>query len=169
MLLKSLHKAPAGVFIKGSVLEELLSDHMAVDQTGRGDKFHIDLDTLSRVVHLLIRLGDIFGVWRMDGHDALSFEETVKTGNGAGVTALDKLHPEDDQPCIRIASAHIRDELDLLRGMLVRMMMRASGTVPEGLNRAIKALFPSVDVLSVGLIFDGSVGDTVLFSILDKG
>ena len=117
MLFKGFCEAPAGVFINGCVLEELLSDHLAVDQTGGGDKFHIDLDTLSWVVHLLIRLWDIFKVGRMDGHDALPFEETVKSWNRAGITVLCKFHPEDNQSGIRIASAHIRDEFDLLRGM----------------------------------------------------
>ena len=168
MLPESIYKAPAGVFVNGDVLIELLS-LSRIDKVDGGDKFHINLDALPWMVHLFIRLRNLFEVGRMDGHDALSFEETVKTGNGAGVTTLGKLHPEDDQPCIRIASAHIRDELDLLRGMLVRMMMRASGTVPEGLDRAVEALFPPVDVLPVGLISDGSAGDAKLFSIPDKG
>ena len=41
--------------------------------------------------------------------------------------------------------------------------MRVSGAVPEGLNGAVKALFPSVDVLPVGLIFDGSAKNCSVF------
>ena len=91
------------------------------------------------MAHLLIRFRDIFRVRRMDGHEALFFKETVKAWDRAAVAVPGKFHPEDDQAGIRIAPAHIRDEIDLLRDM------------------------------PVGLIFDGSVGDTILLSIPDKG
>lgn len=142
---------------------------MAVDQTGRRNKFHVDLDAFTGMVHLLIRFGDIFRVRRMDGHEALFFKETVKAWDRASVAALCKFHPEDDQAGIRIAPAHIGDEFDLLRGMLVRVMVRASGPVPQGFNGAVKTPFPAVDILPVSLIFDSSIRDTILLSIPDKG
>ena len=63
VLLKSLYKAPAGVFVNGSVLIELLTFGLVHKADGR-DKFHVDLDALTGMVHLLIRLGDILGVRR---------------------------------------------------------------------------------------------------------
>ncbi len=136
---KGFYEAPAGVFINSGILEELFSAHMAVDQTGRWDKFHIDLDTFSWMVHLLVRLGDVLWVGRFNSGKALLFQEAVKAWDRAAVAALGKFYPEDDPVGIRIAPAHIRDELDLLRGM------------------------------PVGLISDGSVSDTILLSIPDKG
>lgn len=168
LLLKSLHKAPSGILINGGILEEMFTDDPAVDKAGGGNNLHIDLEALSWVVHLLIRLWNILRVGRMDGHDALLFEETVKAGDGAGVTALHELDPEDDESGMGVAPAHIRDEPDLLWGMLVRVVVRPARAVTEGLNGAVKAAFPAVDILSVGLISDGSVGDTIFLSIIDK-
>ena len=86
VFLKSLHIPPSGELINGSILEEMFSDHLTVHKTGGRDKFHIYLNALSGMVHLLIGLRNILRVRRMDSHDALLFEETVKSGNGAGVT-----------------------------------------------------------------------------------
>lgn len=63
---------------------------------------------------------------------------TVKARNGAGVTALHELNPEDDESGMRVAPAHLRDEPVLLGGM------------------------------PVSLISDGGVGDTIFISIFDK-
>lgn len=168
MLLKSLHKAPSGILINGGILEEMFSDDSAVDKAGGGNNLHIDLEALSGVVHLLIKLWNILGVGRMDGHDTLLFEETVKAGDGAGVTALHELDPEDDESGMRVAPAHIRDEPDLLRSMLVGVVVRPAGAVTEGLNGTVKAAFPAVDILPVSLISDGGIGDTIFISIFDK-
>ena len=72
VLIKGLHKPPPGELINGGILEKMLTDNPAVDEAGRGDELHINLDTLSRVIHLLIGLWNILRVRRMDSHDALS-------------------------------------------------------------------------------------------------
>ena len=73
VFLKSLYKTPSGILINSGILEELFSDHLTVNKAGRGDKFHIYLDTLAGMIHLLIRLWDILGVRGMDSHNALAF------------------------------------------------------------------------------------------------
>lgn len=107
MLLKSLHKAPAGVFIDSGVLEELLSNYGTVLETGRGDELYVHLKTLPGVCHLFVGLGDVFGVGRMDSHDALLPKETVEAGDGAGIATLHEFNPKDDKAGIGITSAHI--------------------------------------------------------------
>lgn len=168
LFFKSLHKAPSGILINGGILEKMFSDDPAVDKAGGGNNLHIDLEALSGVVHLLIRFWNILRVGRMDSHDALLFEETVKARNGAGVTALHELDPEDDESGMGVAPAHIRDEPDFLGGMLAGMVVRPTGAVTEGLNGTVKAAFPAVDILPVSLISDGGVGDTIFISIFDK-
>ena len=121
------------------------------------------------MVHLLVRFGDVLWIGWFNGGKALLFEEAVKAGDGAIVTTLHELDPEDDQTGVGITPAHIGDKFDLLRGMLVRVVVWASGAVPEGFHGAVETVFPAVDVLPVGLIFDGSVGNAILFSIPDKG
>ena len=165
---KGFHEAPAGVFVNGGVLIELLSLCLVHQAYGR-DKLDVDLDALTGMVHLLVRLGDVLWVGRFHGGKALFFQEAVKAGDGAIVTTLDELDPEDDEAGIGITPAHIGDEFDLLRGMLVRVVVWSPGSITQGLNRAVKAIFPAVDVLPVSLVFDGSVGDAILLSIPDKG
>lgn len=169
VFLKGFHETPTGVFVDGSVLEELFSNDFAVFQTGRRDKFHIHLETLARVVHLLVGFGDVLGIGRMHGHDTLFSKDTVKTGNGAGVSALPELDPENDEAGMRVSAAHIADQPKLIRGMLIGMRMGATGAIPKGVPGAVIAAFPTVDILSVGLIFDSRFGDTKFLSIIDQG
>lgn len=168
VFLKGFYKPPSGILINGGILEEVLSNDPAVHKTGRRNKLHIHLNALAGMVHLLIRLRDILRVRRMDGHDTLPAEEPVKPGNGAGVAALHEFYPENDETSIRVAPAHIEDEFDFLRGVLVRVVMRSARVVTERLNGAIKAPFPAVDVLPVGFVFDGSFGNTIFLSIFNK-
>lgn len=168
MFLKSFHEAPSGILVNSSILEELFSNHFAVHKAGRGNKFHINLDTLTGMIHLFIGFWNILGIGRMNRYEALFTQETVKTGNGTGIPPLHELYPEHDQTGIRITSAHIHDKLDLRRSMLVRMVMRSSGEFAKGLDGAVKASFPAVDVLPVGFVFNGSVGDTIFFSISEE-
>lgn len=164
---KGFHIAPPGILINGGILKELLTNDPAVDKAGRGHKFHIHLNTLPRMIHLLIRLRNILRVRGMDCRQVLLFQETVQSGNGAGITTLHELDPEDNKTGIRIATAHIHNELDLLLGMLVRMVVRSAREVAKRLNRAVKAPFPAIDILSVGLIFDGGLSHSIFFSISD--
>ena len=167
MFFKSLYKTPSGILINGSVLEKLLPDDLAVFEAGGGNKFDVHLNTLPRVVHLFIGFGNIFGVRRMDRHNSLFSEEAVKSGNGAGITSLPELDPKDYQAGIRIAASHIEDEFDFLRGMLVGMMVRSSGTIAQRVQGAIIPAFPTVNILSVGFIFNSSFGNAIFFSVTD--
>lgn len=167
VLLKGFHIAPSGILVNSSILEKLFSNDPAVDKAGRRDEFHIYLDTLSGMIHLLIRFWDVFRVGRMEGSHVLFLEETVKTRNRAGITTLHKFYPKDDQTCIRVTPAHIRDQSDLLRSVLVRMVVRSAGEVAQGLNRAVKASFPTINILPVGLVFDGSLSDAIFVGIID--
>ena len=168
MFLKSLHKTPSGILVDRGILEEMLSAHLAVHKAGGRDEFDIYLNALSGMIHLLVGLRNILRIGRMDSHDALLFEKTVESWDGAGITALHKLDPENDKPCVRVSSAHIGDEFDLLRGMLVRVVMWPSGTVAKRLDRAVKAAFPAIDVLAVGFILDGSISNPIFVSIFNK-
>ena len=168
VLLKCLHKPPSGVFINSGILEKMLTNDPAVDKTGRRNELHIHLDTLSRMIHVLIGLGDILGVRRMDSHDALSGEETVQASNGAGVAALGELDPENDKPGMRVTSTHVFDQPDLIRSVLVRVVMRPAGEIAQGLDRAIIASFPAVDILPVSFILNSRLRDTEFVRILDK-
>ena len=70
---------------------------------------------------------------------------------------------------MRIAAAHIGDQLCLVVGMLVGMVMGTSGAVPKGVPGAIIAAFPTINILSVSLIFDSGFSDTKFLSVFDEG
>lgn len=169
VLLKCLHETPAGILVDGRVLEKLLSDHLGVFQTGRWNKFHIDLDALSGMIHLFIGFRDVLWVRRMYSHDPLFPEKTVKARNGAGVAALAEFNPEDDQTVMRISAAHIADEADLIIRMLVGVVMGSAGAVSQGIPGTVIAAFPAVDILPVGFVFYSSFCDPKSFRVLNQG
>lgn len=169
MFLKSFHKTPSGILINGSVLEELFPDHPAVFQAGGRNKFDIHLDTLPGIVHFLIKFGNILRVGRVDGHDALLAKETVKSGNRAGITSLPEFHPENNESGIGIASAHITNQFDFFGSMLIGMKMRSAGTIAKGVPGTIIAAFPTINILSVGFIFDSGFSDAKFLSVFDEG
>ena len=169
VLLKCLHKTPAGILIDGRVLEKLLSDHLGVFQTGRWNKFHINLEALSWMIHLFIGPRDVLWVRRMYSHDPLLPEETVKAGNGAGIAAPAEFAPEDDQTVMRVSAAHIVDQADLILRMLVGVVMGSAGAVAQGVPGTVIAAFPSVDILAVGFVFDSSFCDPKSFRVLNQG
>lgn len=167
VFLKGLYISPAGVLIDRRVLVELLSLSLA-HQTGRGNVFHIDLYSLSGIAHLFIRLRKVFGVGRLSRHDTQPSENTIQTGNGTRIAALQELYPEDDKACMRISAAHIRDELELLRSVLVGMAVRTARTAAQRIQGTVIAIFPAIDVLPVYAIPDCSLGDSVFLSIMNK-
>lgn len=90
---KSFHITPAGVFVDSRIMIKAFS-FCFIDQTGCRNEFYIDLHSLSWIFHLLIRLGDVFGIGKLLRHDALPFEKAVETGYGAFITTLHKFYPE---------------------------------------------------------------------------
>lgn len=52
--------------------------------------------------------------------------------------------------------------------MLVGMGMRTSGTITQGILGAIVASFPTIDILTVSLVFDSCFGDSITFSVFNK-
>ena len=139
-----------------------------IDQTAGRDEFHVNLHPLSGIGHLLIGFGDIFGIGKFFRHDPLVPEETVEPGNGAFIAPLHELHPEDDRSSMRIVPAHIPDKFDFFESMLVWMGMGTSGTVTQGVPGAVIAVFPAINILTVGLIFNGCFGNPITFSIFNK-
>ena len=68
-----------------------------------------------------------------------------------------------------ISAPHIADQLKLLVSMLVRMMMGPTGTIAKRVPSAIIAVFPAIDVLTIGFVLTSSFSDTMLFSVTNQG
>ena len=102
-------------------------------------------------------------------HDPLFLKEAVEAWNGAFISALPELHPENDQAGMRVAPAHIPDELDFLGSMLVGMEVGTPGMVSQRIPGAIIAVFPAINILAVGFILSGSLGNAIFFSVANEG
>ena len=148
VFLKSLDIPKPAVLVQESILKPLCG-LLLVHDTRFRDKFHIDLNTLARILHLLIGFGDILGVQRFYGHGATFSQETIQPGNGSGVTSLPELDPQHNDPGVRVAAAHIQDKLNFFRRVLVWMMMRPVRAVCQRLERTVIPLAPAVDILPV--------------------
>ncbi len=168
VFLKSLNKMPSGILINSGILEEMLSNDLTVYETGGRDKFHIYLNVLSGMVHLLVRLGNILRIVKVESHDTVLFEEMAESRNGAGIAALHELNPENHKVGVGVSPVHMHDQFDFIRGMLVRVMVRSSGAVAQGVNRAVITSFLAVNILPVGFVFNGGFGNTVFVRIFNK-
>lgn len=80
---ESLQITETAIFVKEGVLVEIASIFRSLvrglpNQAALGDEFDIDLDPLARILHLLIRLGDILGIGKLHGHLAALAKESVQ-------------------------------------------------------------------------------------------
>jgi hypothetical protein len=69
---------------------------------------------------------------------------------------------------MRVTPAHILNELDLSKGMMIWMRMGTSGAVSEGIPGTVIAVLPTIDKLPICLIFSGSIGNTKTFSVFNQ-
>ena len=74
MFLKGFHVAPAGIFINCSILVKSFP-FCLIEQTAGEDKLDIDLDSLSGIRHLLIRLRDVLEIRKFLNHNPLFFRK----------------------------------------------------------------------------------------------
>lgn len=129
---------------------------------------NIDLNALARMGHLFIRLWDVFRIGRFDRKALKTFQNTPQPSNRTRVTALTELHSENNEASMGISAPHIADQLKLLVSMLVRMMMGPTGTIAKRVPSAIIAVFPAIDVLTIGFVLTSSFSDTMLFSVTNQ-
>ena len=154
VLIKGFDIAPPGVFVNGSVLVVLFAFY-TVRHAGKRDELHVDLDAFSGIPHLFIRLGYILRIWRFFGHQFPLDEESVQSGDRAGITPVSEFYPEPYEPGLRVSAAHIVNEFDLLVGVLIRMMVGPAGEIREGADVTIVAFQPAINELAVGFIANG--------------
>lgn len=166
VLLESFHVTPAGIFIDRGILVKLFSLSF-INQTTGGNELHVDLYSLSGIGHLLIRFGDIFEIREFFSCHPLFLKETIETGDRALITPLHEFYPENDQPGVRITPAHIPDEFDLFGSMLVRMIVRTSGPVTQGIQGSVIAFFSVINILAVGFKFHGRFRNAILLSVFN--
>lgn len=168
MLLEGLYIAPARILIYSCILEETGTDDVGILQTSRRDEFHIDWESLARILHGLIGLRNILGVGWLHRHDSLSSEHAIEACNRTRVATLHKLYPEDNKAGMGISTAHISDKLKFGRRMLIGVAVGFSGAIAERIRRPVKAIFPAIDILTIDVICKSGLGYPVFFSVANK-
>ena len=73
---KGFHKTPSGMLVNSSILEKMLSFGF-IYKADRRNEFDINLNTLTRIMYLFVRLSNIFGISRFKSHHAVLTEEAV--------------------------------------------------------------------------------------------
>ena len=125
MFPKSFQIAPPREFIDCSVLVELLSFCIS-DDADRWNKFHVDLDSFTGKVHLLVRLWNVFRIWQLFRHLPLTAQNTIQSGDRTFIAISAQFYPKNDQSCIRIPSAEVCDLAQFSFCVLVRMVVRTA-------------------------------------------
>ena len=161
MLFKGFQIAKTAVFVEEGVLVELVLSCLAGEARER-DELDVDLASLTGIVHLLVRFGDVFGIRQLHRHLSAACQDTVQAGDGTGVPSSPQLHPKHDEPGVGISSPHILNERQFFFGVLIGVVMRSVRSVRKGLQSPIVALHPTVDVLSVCSVPFRRLGDAVL-------
>ena len=124
MFFEGLQIAESAVFVNEGILIPLCPRFLTHDTHFR-NIFHIDLDSLTRVLHLFVRFRDILRIRKLHRKLIPFAQESIQTGDGSGVATLTQLYPEHDQTGVFVSSEHIQDEFDFLLRMLIGMAVRA--------------------------------------------
>lgn len=166
MLFECLQIAKTTVLINCSILIEFLP-HSITNQAGRRDEFNVDLNALAGILHLLVRLRDILGIWQFDRHLAVPGKNTIQAGDGARIAALAQLDPEHYQTGVGVPAAHISNQLQLCFCMLVWVAVGPVRAVCQRSQRSVVALLPAVNILSVGSVTDRRFCDSMFLCVLN--
>ena len=159
-------KTQAGELVNGGVLVQL---ELRVRDALTGHNFHVHLDTLAGIGHLLVRLGLIRCLLLgRRKHPQLPHdpEQTLRT---ASVAPLPQPVPQFHHTQVWVTAAQISDQLQLCFRVLVGMAVRPPGLAGQGLRRSIPAGFPEVDVRPALVVLSAGPADAVFLRILHQG
>ena len=121
MFLISINKAKSGKFVDSSVLIKFL---LLIGEAAHRDILDIYLNTLARISHLFVRLGLIGWLCWSLRKQSQPFEYSIEALDPAGIPSLAKPVPKLGKTELWIAPPHISDELQLIRSVLIRVVMR---------------------------------------------
>ena len=149
--------------VNSSVLKQT---KLGICNTAAWNDFHIHLDALAGMGHLLVWLG-FAGVFRLFGrkHPKLS-HHAEQALRAASVSTLPQAVPEFDHAKRRIPAAHIADLLQFVVCVLIWMAVGPSGLAGKGCRTSIPSLLPEVDVRPALVVLPAGTADAVFFCIL---
>jgi len=159
-------EAQTGKFINGGVLVQA---ELRVCNTPAGHYFHIHLDPLAGIGHLLIglRTVDLFLAGRRE--KPLLAHNPEQALRAAGITTLPQPVPQLHHTKVWIAAAHIPDQLQLRLCVLVGMAVGTSGLTGQRLHRSIPAGFPEADIRPALVVFSAGSAHAVFLRVFHQG
>ena len=173
MLLESFQIAEAAIFVKEGVLVVITAVFLRFlcgisYKAGGRNELHVYLNSLTWVLHLLIRFRYVLGVWQLHRHLTPLSQKPIQPGNGSGVSSLPELDPEHYDPGVRVPAPHIVYELDFLWPVLIGMTVRTVGAILQRGQCPVVPFLPAIDVLPIGSIPDRRFRDSVFLCILNQ-
>ena len=129
LLLVGFQVTQTAEFINRRVLYQAFSGRLTC-LAGLGNDLYIDLNTLAGKGHLLVWFGFV-RLFLGFGLQIQLAQNTVKSAERPAVSTLAKPAPQLHSPQVRIAPAHIPQQLDLLLSVLIWMVTRPAGSAGQ--------------------------------------
>lgn len=170
--LESLQITKTAVFINKGVLVVVTATLLSIlccfsNKAHRRNVFHIDLNLLTGIPHLFIRLWNILRVRQLDRSTADPAQQLIQPGDRSGVAASAKFDPEYYQAVVWVPPAHILYQRDLSLCVLIWVTVRTVGAVCQRVYVSVVFLLPTIDILPTGLVADSGFRNAVLHRILN--
>ena len=156
----------AGELVNGGILEQA---ELRVRDTPAGHYFHVHLDPLTRIGHLLVMLGFIGFFLFNRGKQSQFAQKAEQALRAAGVAALPQPVPQLHHAQVGVAAAHVPDQLQLRLCVLVGMAVRPPGLAGQGCHTPIPAGLPEVDVRPALVVFPAGAADAVFLRVFHQG
>ena len=155
-------KTESGELVNGGILEQA---QLRVSNAAAGNDLHIHLDSFSRTSHLLVRLWCV-SLFLLFLREHPQFTQDSKQAlRPAGIAALLQTVPQLHQAELRIAAAHVPNQLQLRFCVLVRMTVRTPGPAGQRLHAPIPASTPEIDIGPASVVLPAGPADTIFLRI----
>ena len=155
-------EAEPGELIYCGVLEQV---QLRVGDAAAGNYLHIHLDTLAGVGHLLVRFRNVSFFLLFPGKHPQFSHHAEQALGPAGITTFLQATPKLQQTQVRIAAAHVPDQLQLRFCVLVWMAVGTPGLAGQGLHAPVPACLPEVDIGPAFVILPDGAADAIFLRI----
>lgn len=155
-------EAQVGELVNGGILKQA---ELRVCNTPAWYYFHIHLDPLAEISHLFISFGSVCPFPLCRGKQPQFPHDTKQTLRAAGIAPLPQPVPQLHHAQVRIAAAHIPDQLQLCFCVLIGIAVRPSGLADQGLTRPVPPGLPEVDIRPSLAILPARAAHPVFFRI----
>ena len=155
-------EAQASELVNSGVLKQA---ELRIRDTPAGNHFHIYLNALAGIGHLLIRLGRV--CFLLPGHRKQTkfAHDPEQALRAAGIAAPAQPMPQLHHTEVWIAAAHVTNQFYFFLCVLIGMAVRTSGLAGQRISASIPARLPEVDVRPAFAVFPACTAYPVFLCI----